>query len=257
VKEKNPMDNPNNSWVYYPPPEYPPPPGYPPPPAPRGLLAPPKGTKRGLALVLLCAMALVQLAATLLPYLAISDFIDVWAANPLHLAMDGANLLLVFLVLLKFLLPGWEPHRKTLAWLLGVTLLAGMGSYVYGLFQGFAIGVEEAGGAMEGPLMTGMRIGAVFVTLFITAIRPQFWLLIGIWAKKSMEKLAGLITFISMGGSLLLTLVGILLTMLGGEAKIPDILWTVTVPGLASSLCWAIFCFTWPVLDRPVLEKAA
>ena len=251
------MDNPNNSWVYYPPPEYLPPPGYPlpPPPAPRGLLAPPAGKNRGLALGLLCVMALVQLAATLLPYLGGSDFIDVWASNPLHLAMDGLNLLLALLVLLKFLLPGWEPHRKTLAWLLGVMLLVTMGSYVYGLFQGFEIGAAAAGGTVEGALMTGMRIGAVFGALFGMAMRPQFWLLIGIWAKKSMEKLAGLFSFIAMGGSLLLTGGGLLLTLLAGEAVIPDTLWTVTLPGLAASLCWGIFCFTWPVLERPVLEN--
>jgi len=247
------MDNPNNSWAYYPPP-----PGYPPPPppAPTGLLAPPAGKNRSLALALLSLMALVQIAVTLVPYLGGSDFMSTWTSNPLHLAMDGMNLLLALLVLVKFLLPGWEPHRKTLAWLLGVMLLVGTGSYVYGLFQGFEIGIEAAGGVMEGPLMTGLGIGAVFGALFSMAIRPQLWLLIGIWAKKSMEKLAGLITFIAMGGSLLLTLAGVLLTMLSGEIVLPDILWTVTVPGLASSLCWGIFCFTWPVLDRPVLEKA-
>jgi len=248
------MDNPGNSWVYSPPP----PPEYsPPPPAPRGLLSPPAGKNRNFSLGLLCVIALIQVGGTLLVYLNGSDVIGTLASNPFTLALDAINVLLSLLVLLKFLLPGWEPHRKTLAWLLGASLVLYAGTLVYGLLLGFALGAEAAGGAVEANLMTGMRVGSVIGALIGTVVRPQFFLLVGIWAKKSTEKLAGLFSFIALGWGLLAAALGILLNMLSGEALVPGTLWTVTLPGLAGSLCWGILCFTWPVLNRPVLEKAA
>ena len=249
------MDNPNNSWVYVPPspPEVPPPP----PPAPRGLLAPPAGKNRSFALGLLCVFALLQIAGSLLIYLDGSDLMSALASNPLNLAFDGLNVLLFLLVLLKFLLPGWEPHRKTLAWLLGISLVNYAASFIYGMNLGFVLGAEAAGGVADGTTMTVMRVGAVIAALFVMALRPQFWLLIGIWSKKSMEKLAGLFSFIALGWGLLAAGISIFANMMAGEALFSNTLWTVTLPGLAATLCWGILCFTWPVLERPVLEKGA
>ena len=247
------MDNQNNPWGYAPPPGYPVPQPVP-PPQPTGLLAPPKGKSRGFALFLLAAMALAQLAASLMPYLDGSSLVyDLLRDNPLSIALDALNLLLALLVLLKFLLPGWEPHRKTLAWLLGFNLLGMLGTTIFGALLGFNLGESMAGG-MDSVIMGAVRVGTIIGVVIGMLARPQFILLIGIWSKKSTEKIAGLLSAASMGLGLLGMLVSGL-AMRVAELGAEQLSLTSTVPALAASLCWAIFCFVWPVLDRPVLAE--
>jgi len=253
------MDNPNNSWVYYPPPGYPPPS---PPPPPNGLLAPPAGKNRGLSLSMVCVMALGALAAALTPYLTGPGIIDSLLSDPAYLALSAAGLAFNLLVFLKFVLPGWEPHRKTLGWLLGAAILAGTVFSVYAAIRGFSIGVAAAGEALGGdPVVSGvlrgsMLIGGVIGGVIGIAVNPFFWLLIGSLRKKSMEKVAGLLAIISLGFSLLSVLLTTLMgSLAAGVIEMPDNLWTGTLPAVVSGVCAIVFYFAWPVLERPVLEK--
>ncbi|MCL2299967.1 MAG: hypothetical protein FWC27_07460 [Firmicutes bacterium] len=251
------MDNPNNGWVYYPPPGY-----TPPPPPQNGLMSPPAGKSSALALAMVCVMALGALVAALSPFLTGPGLIDSLLEDPVYLALSVACLLCNLLVYLKFALPGWEPHRKTLSWLLGAAILAGLAFSVYAAVQGFSIGLASAGeilgddpvvsGIMRGSLLVGGVIGGVVGI----AVNPFFWLLIGAGRKKSMEKVAGLVSIISLGFSLLSVLITTLVgSLAAGGIELPDNLWTGTLPSLVSGVCAIIFYFTWPVLERPVLEK--
>ena len=254
------MSNPNNSWIY----NYPLPPGYapPPPPPPKGLLVPPKGKNRALALAMVCGMALVSLAASLLPFLNGPGVIDSLLANPLYIGLDALNLLLFLLVFLKFVLPGWEPHRKILGWLLGALLLCSLALSIYSVLQGLQIGFSAAGEAYgaDSGLMEGMRIGGmvggVIGALLGVAMSPFLYLFIGACNKKSMEKVAGVFAAVAVGGSIISVPITLLAGLLASDVmEMPATLWTTTLPGLVSSICAVILYFTWPVLERPVLEK--
>jgi len=261
------MDNPNNPWAFSPQPPPPPPPlpGYAPPPPPKGLLAPPRGKRRGLALAMVCAMALAQLASVVM-----SSFIDFGAgivSGPLQLGLDAAGLLIALLVFLKCVLPGWEPHREIFGWLLGVWAIGSLAGGIYGGIAGIRAVEEAMGGSAFGIASIGGIVGGAFGALYGIVISPQGILLFGVLAKKSTEKIAGLVSAVSCGFGLL----SIPLLWLGGrlatdlldlpEALMPGALLSSgavlanTVAGLALSLCWAVFLFTWPVLERPVLEK--
>jgi len=207
-------------------------------------------------------MALTALIAAVMPFLTGAGLIDSVLSNPLYLALDAANLLLLLLVYLKFLLPGWEPHRKTLGWLLGAAILCGTVFSAYATVQGFSAGVSAAeatlGGeaAIAGILRVSAAIGVALGALAGIATNPFLYLLVGTWTKKSMEKLAGVFAAVSLA----MGMVAIPFTLVAGSLAegviaVPATLWTVTLPGLVSSLCAVIFYFTWPVLDRPVLEK--
>ena len=267
------MDNSNNAWAYPPAPASP---GYappPPPPPPKGLLAPPQGKSRGLALAMVCLMALAQLTSVVIANFGLNDFASGILSSPLQLGVAAMNLLLTLLVFLKCVLPGWDPHRKTLGWLLGVWALGFLASSIYGIIQGFQIVSDSLAGSGFGVAGIGGAIGGAIGALYGIVLSPQGILLFGVLAKKSTEKVAGLVSAVSCGISLL----GIPLLLIAGRflsglaesgllyEDFPlDILsgtlfsgtmLTSTIAGLVLSLCWAVFLFTWPVLERPVLEK--
>lgn len=248
------MDNPNNAY-------YPPQPDYQ-PPQPTGLLAPPAGKRPKLALAMVCCMALTALAASLIPFLTGPGLIDSLLADPLYIGLSAASLLLTLLVLLKYVLPGWEPHRKTLGWLLGGALVCSSALGVYGVVQGFQIGFASAGvssGAIDSGFMDGMRIGmtagGIIGLLAGIAMNPHFILLIGLAAKKRTEKVAGLLAMLSLGWSLLALVLNVGIGLLtGGTFNLAEALLTSTLPGMAQLIFSVIFYLTWPVLERPVLE---
>lgn len=253
------MGNPNNPWAFSP---QPPPPGYapPPPPPPKGLLAPPQGKRRGLALAMVCAMALAQLASAVM-----ANFIDFGAgivSSPLQLGLAAANLLIALLVFLKCVLPGWEPHRKILGWLLGVWVIGSLAGSVHGII----IGIRVVGSDFVIANIGGV-IGGVFGALYGIVLSPQGILLFGVLAKKSTEKIAGLVSAVSFGlGLLAIPLLRFLSSVADAALGLPEALQidsllgsgavlANTVAGTVLSLCWIVFLFTWPVLERPVLEK--
>jgi len=271
------MDNPNNPWAYPPPPPpgYAPPAPVPPPPPQKGLFAPPQGKNRGLALAMVCLMALAHLASVLITNLNSSDLAAGLSLSlgPLQLAVPAVNLLLTLLVFLKCVLPGWEPHRKIFGWLLGAWAAGSLGSSVYGMIAGFRIMNESlVGSGFSGAFNAGFiggAIGGAVGALYGIATSPQGILLFGVLAKKSTEKIAALVSAISFGLSVLLIPLGLLLfkflAQFAETIDLPEILqvgifesgvlWVSTTAGMILSLCWAIFLFTWPVLERPVLER--
>jgi len=253
------MDNPNNSWTYPPPPPY----GYPPPPPPKGFSVPPAGKSRGLALAMVCLMALAALVSAAMPFFIGAGTIDGVLSNPLYVGMNAANLLLSLLAYLKFVLPGWEPHRKTLGWLLTAELASTLAFSIYAVFQGLQAGVSFAGeayGGMDSAAMAVVRV-AVVIGLVIgiaaaAAVNPFFYLIIGAWKKKSMEKLAGVFAAISGGLTLLVIPLFLLLGRLtDGAIEVSSLLPSYII-AFVSAVGATVFYFTWPVLDRPVLEKA-
>ena len=254
------MDNPNNAWVY----NYPLPPGYapPPPPPPKSSLTPPKGKSPGLALAMVCLMALAALAIAATNLLGTgNDLVDSMTAKPVYFAIAAADLLVTLLAFLKFVLPSWEPHRKTLGWLLGLSLLGTLAQTVYLVSQGAQIGASAAMGGFGNASATDFASAFAIVVGVISALvgiamHPFFYLLLGVWTKKSMEKVAGVFAAVSLGSTLLFVPLGILLgSLTKGSFELPDTLWTSTIPALANGICAVIFYFSWPVLDRPVLEK--
>jgi hypothetical protein len=255
------MDNPNNAWAFPPPP----PPGYaPPPPPPKGLLAPPRGKRRGLALAMVCLMALAALLSAVMPFFAGDGLIGGMLSDPLYLGLDAANLLLALLVYLKFALPGWEPHRKALGWLLGASMVCSLAFGCYAVLHGMRIGFSAAGEAFgagaDAAVMAGARIGALISALAGVGMNPFLYLLVGACAKKSMEKIAGVLAAVSLGSALLSIPISLLTSRLAAEAlEMPtslwDPVWATAVPALASAACAVVFYFSWPVLERPVLEK--
>jgi len=263
------MDNPNNPWAYPPPPQ-----GYapsPPPPPPKGLLAPPQGKNRGLALAMVCLMAIAQLASVLAVNL--TGF-DAGIPGSLQLALAAANLLFTLLVFLKCVLPGWEPHRNILGWLLGIWALGSLAGSVYSSVVAAQIVGEALAGSSFGFAGIGGLIGGMFGALYSIVISPQGILLFGVLAKKSTEKIAGLLSAISCGFGLLsiplfwaldrfLTsfaesgLLDFPESLLPGNLLLSGTVLVSSIAGLVLSLCWAVFLFTWPVLDRAVMEKTS
>jgi len=212
---------------------------------------------------MVCLMALANLASVLITNLTSSDLVAGMASDPLQLGLTALNLLLTLLVFLKCVLPGWEPHRSIFGWLLGAWALGSLAGSAYGIGQAF----RTLSGSMGFAGIGGM-IGGAFGALYGIVISPQGLLLFGVLAKKSTEKIAALVSAVSFG----LGLLAIPLLMLAGrflssaaEAELPEALQIgdllsgtllpSTIAGLVISLCWAVFLFTWPVLDRPVLEK--
>ena len=257
------MDNPNNPYGYPPPPS-----AYPLPPSPpaKGLLAPPAGKRRGLALAAVCVMALATLASALISNLNPPNIIGSPSSGPMHLALAAANLLLTLLVFLKFLLPGWEPHRKALTWLLGAWVACALVTNVYGFLQGIWLAAQASGELLIESSAIGGAAGGTFGSLYSIAITPQAILLFGLIAKRRTEKLAALVLAISQGLGLLVIPLGLLLLhFAAGIIDLPAELLPAsllsgpmllsTIAGYVVSLGWVILCFTWPALERPILSN--
>jgi len=209
---------------------------------------------------MVCGMALIALATAVTPYLGGNSILDGLLSDPLYIGLSAANLLLSLLMLLKFTLPGWEPHRKTLGWLLGGSLACSLGLALYTVVRAFYIGVSAAGG-FDDPVMAGIMrvstiVGGVIGGLVGMAMSPQFILLLGLRAKKSTEKVAGVVSAVSLGWTVLAVPLGMLAgSLASGAMELPETLWSSTVPSIVSLVCAVVFYFSWPVLDRAVLEK--
>jgi len=257
------MHNPNNSWVFNSP-----------PPEQKGLFAPPAGKHRGLALAMACLMAAAHLVSVLASSIDPPGLAAGMAFEPLQLVITAVNLLLTLLVFLKCVLPGWEPHRGTLGWLLGLWALGSLTASIYGSIEGIRIAREAfVGSGFAGGYMGGYFVGGLAGALYGVVISPQGILLFGVLAKKSTEKVAGLVSVVSLAFSLLaiplLWLAGRFLLSFAASGLLLDLpealmpgsllssgfLLSTTIASFVLTLCWAVFLFTWPVLDRPVLEK--
>jgi len=142
--------------------------------------------------------------------------------------------LLAILVLLKFLLPDWRPHRAWLGGLLGFSLAVSLSVFVYGVYA-----MTHSAG------YTGSDIAAILSREFveITLFNPYFYLLIGLVFNKRTEKLTAIIYTFVIG-----------LTAILGIGIIParDIIST-----LLFGAGYIVIYFNWPVLTRPILENPA
>jgi len=216
--------------------------GYPPPPpAQRGLLVPPAGKRQGLALAMLCVMALTALVSAARPFVTGPGLTNSVLSDPLYIGLTALNLLLTLLVYLKFVLPGWKPHRKTLGWLLGASLACTLVLTVYGVLQGIRLGS-----------MVNSMIGGILGV----AMSPFLYLFVGACNKKSMEKIAGIFAVVSLGIPLLSILALLLTSRLAESIELLGFLLTLLFP-LVGAVCSFVLYFTWPVLERPVLERPA
>ena len=165
------------------------------------------------------------------------------------------------LVFLKFVSPGWEPHRKVLGWLLGGTLLlrtAGLAAMVVVAFitEGVEVvqGVDASGADLATAdlhrtivIVTSVVI-SVFVFVISVLLSPEFHLLRGLWRKKSTEKTAGVLSAIMLGFSILM-LLGVVAESDTGTLAVLSML-----PAILILLGQVIVYFSWPVLDKPISE---
>jgi hypothetical protein len=209
---------------------------------------------------MVCVMALAALATVVMNFLGTGGSLaGSVVSNPAYFAIAAADLLVTLLAYLKFVLPGWEPHRKTLGWLLGLSLLGTLAQTIYLTSQGAQIGASAAGDILgDDPALSGIMRGSVLVGGVIGGVigvgmSPFLYLLIGVCNKKSMEKVAGVFAAISLSGYLLVIPLSLLLSRL---AEMPNLLPTY-IPAFVGSVGATVLYFTWPVLDRPVLEKTA
>jgi len=158
------------------------------------------------------------------------------------------------LVLLKFLLPNWTPHKKWLGWLLGASLLFSPIAFAALLppLQSFEYGVGvivEQFPITDWPLSMILLHVAIYVLywLIIVLFSPHFHLLCGLWRKKNSEKIAGV--FAAIGVAPLLA--GLFLSIWFGYHN--GFIWLTLLSMLIQS-GYIIIYFTWPVLTRPILE---
>ena len=144
------------------------------------------------------------------------------------------------LLLLKFLLPKWEPHRVWLGCLLGAALLVPLLSAIYTVRRYYGLGFADW-------LGMGFDPGGEF-QLFIL-VNPLFFLLLGVIFEKFMDKLAQIIAAILGAIHLALSLLWFLLW------------WLVDPPAdmyprlFLISLGYIILYFGWPILSQPILGK--
>jgi len=174
-----------------------------------------------------CSLIVLELARLALSLLRMTE-----NASPLAIVL-GAVLNLT--LLLKFLLPGWRPHRKWLGWLLAAGLVAPPLVVAPSFVK-----ISQSGNNPMGPV--GMIV-LVSITFTLTMLlSPQFHLLRGIIRNKSTEKTAGKFSIVM----LVIASLGLLLG---------DTTWYSVVFNTLISVGFTILYFTWPVLSRPILEK--
>ena len=173
-----------------------------------------------------CSLIVLELAG---PVLALLQSRNYSLDNLLALAAR-------VMILLKFLLPNWQPHQKWLGGLLGVVLLSRLfdAPRLYTFFnENFTI-----------------LISIVFVVaeiLVFALLHPNFHLLRGIVRNKSTEKTAGVFAAIALG----LWSINIILWQFIVSWTWNEMPWR----SMLLSLGYTILYFTWPVLSRPILEK--
>ncbi|MDR2687825.1 MAG: hypothetical protein LBB75_08730 [Oscillospiraceae bacterium] len=169
-------------------------------------------------------------------------------------------LLLEVLVLLKFLLPGWKPHKMWLGCVLGASLATEVAAEIWKTIQSMPDLRETVSKMMDaqlgdtvamlppGFMDTAIQFVIVFAGVAVILVNPYFYLLLGVAIKKGMEKTAGVFSAIKLG-FLALAMVFVFATSIvrfNGSNDLPYLL----VP-----LGYAILYFNWPVLSRPILEK--
>ena len=150
--------------------------------------------------------------------------------------------LLSVALLLKFLLPGWRPHRKWLAWLLAAQFLTVPVMVCVYLFDPASAQFRQL--MRETP--TWLVI-VVFVVLSIgmTLLLPHFHLLRGILRNKSTEKMAGQLSIVW----LVITLGANIFSVLHDINS-----WYAGISSALIEIGQIILYFNWPVLTLPVLE---
>lgn len=217
----------------------------------RPLLTPPQGNHRTLSLV----MVFIMIAAVL--YRIIRLFVSIGNGsisfdNIPYTLLNMLSLLAELLVYAKFILHIWEPHRKTLPWLLGGVLVFRLLRDIYSLWHTLS--------AYNDPSLGGQTsIAAISLISMIISIvtNPCFILLIGHWRNRSTEKIAALISsigFVLFIGSFVFNVL-YSQQILDQTDALTSLLRTY-LPTIVSATCTIIFYATWPVLNRPVLEPA-
>jgi branched-chain amino acid aminotransferase len=141
------------------------------------------------------------------------------------------------LILFKFLLPNWQPHKKWLGGLMGFSLAGSLASLIYGICAVVRSG-ESAGNVIAGSAIRGLWD--------ITIINPYFYLLIGIAINKSTEKIPAIVYSID---------VAFVLFMSAKNIAAKPVLLLYSLPDFLIVIGYIILYFTWPVLTRPILEK--
>ena len=165
--------------------------------------------------------------------------------------------LLAVLVLLKFLLQNWHPHRMWLGGLLGLSLVKELWDTIQSLpdvretmsRQMDAQFGDRAFLLPPGFIDTIIPFVIVFACIGVIAINPYFYLLLGTVFKKKMEKTAGVFSAIRLG-FLALTMVFAFSTL-----SMLRFNWSNDLPQLLIPLGYTILYFSWPVLSRPILQQ--
>lgn len=228
-------------------------------PRPKRLLTPPEGKQRSLALAMTCALMALTLFSVLQQFFsgstdaAVADMLR----EPLYIVLSILGLLASLAVYVYFLLPQKGQRRKTLALLLGISLLFSLVITAYALLVGIELGVATAAQAMgeQGASYEGMiRVVTIVIgvcsVLFNIAVSPFFILFIGALRGKSTEKATALISGILLGFGLL----SMPISLLSNSLELRALL-TSSLPGVAANLCSMVLYLIWPVLTRPILEK--
>ena len=155
---------------------------------------------------------------------------------PLNNVLFLFNVLPAVLVLLKLLLPAWQPHKKWLAWLLGAAIAGRMLNPIYDFIMGLVYRAD---------LLVTIGYFAGFVVLNIL-VASNVQLLRGLIRKKDTVKIAGVFAVIELG---VVVVEGIVVML-----RSPS-LWAILLSSILVNAGYVILYFNWPVLTRPILEK--
>ncbi len=226
----------------------------------RKLLTPPKGKSPMLAFAMLLILAAAQLATTIQNFNVQIDNIAGSAYNTLYMILLVVSLLAEFLIYLKFLLPGWEPHRNHLRWIFIVWLVVSVVVTIYVAMLGVNVGMESMlaqYGQTGAGFSTMMTIFVIITSLISVALNANFVLFLGVMTKKSTEKVAALLSIIMLG----FVLIGIPLRLIS-NAMVPEASavnsisnWITTGIGIVMYTCTFVLLRSWPVLSKTVFEK--
>jgi len=117
--------------------------------------------------------------------------------SKLHFVMFSFGALFNVLILLKFLLSGWKPHKNWLSLLLGILLLFGgvavaslvpmLQEIYYSIGQAYRDSMPAASDGMTAIWVIVFALCFIVLLLF----NPYLHLLRGLWRGKSTEKTAG------------------------------------------------------------------
>ena len=200
------------------------------------------------------------------------------SSAPALTVVSALSTLTSVLVLLKYLLPGWEPHRKWLGGLLGASLVTKQGLVLLSFGLSFYITFSNAMSQINGdlnviesaaqPTVTTIVIVVLSIALLIglavgLLLSPEFHLLRGLIRKKSTERLAGILSAVGLGATVLsvLILFGLAAVMrnalpeAGASAPLNASTVLSLIPSAFIGVGSIMLYFGWPVLEKPVMEK--